>query len=328
MAEPRDALHPPDRFELGAQLGRGAVGVVHRAWDRVLGREVALKLLLVDRPTALQLERFRREGELARAIEHPNVVRLLATGTCQGRPCLAFELVEGARTLRAALPSIEPRRRIELLRDAARALGAAHARAVVHRDVKLDNLLVDPEGRVKVTDFGVATAAHLARLTRSGAIVGTPEALAPEQVQTGPVSPATDVWALGVALHEALLGEPPFGGEDLISLLQAIADAPLRPLAALDPTIDPALAAIVTRCLEKEPTRRWGDGEALARELDRWLAGGASRGASTIRCRSWSMSSPPNGGSPRSASWSATPRAHTSVAGETAPPLTCSGARA
>ena len=276
MDTPRSELAPPERFELGAPLGRGAVGMVHRAWDRVLGREVAVKLLLVDKPSAVQMERFRREGELARAIDHPHVVRLLAAGTCQGRPCLAFELVEQARTLRQALPDLEPRRVVELLRDAARALGAAHRVAVVHRDVKLDNLLLDGQSQVKVTDFGVATAAHLARLTRSGAIVGTPQALAPEQVSGGAVSPATDVWALGVALHEALLGEPPFGGEDMLQLLQRIVDAPLPPLARRG--VDAGLAAIVERCLEKEPARRYPDGDAVAAALDAWLSGEPSQG--------------------------------------------------
>ena len=270
---PREPV-PPERFELGAILGRGAVGVVHRAWDRVLQREVALKLLLVDRPTPVQMERFRREGELARAIDHPGGGRRLAAGTCQGRPALAFELVERARTLRQALEEGLPRRRvIELLRDAARALGAAHAAAIVHRDVKLDNLLLDGQGRLRVTDFGVATASHLARLTRSGAFVGTPRALAPEQLQGGGVhiSPATDVWAMGVALHEALLGEAPFQGEDMLQLLQQIVEAPLQ---LRERELDPGLAAIVRRCLEKDPARRYAHGDALADALDAWLAGG------------------------------------------------------
>lgn len=281
METPRSELAPPERFELGAPLGRGAVGVVHRAWDRVLGHEVALKLLLVDRPTPTQMERFRREGELSRAIEHPHVVRLLAAASYQGKPCLAFELVEQARTLREALPGLAPRRVVELLRDAARALGAAHRLAVVHRDVKLDNLLLDGRGQLKVTDFGVATAAHLARLTRSGALVGTPQALAPEQVSGGALSPATDVWALGVALHEALLGEPPFEGEDMLQLLQQIMDAPLASPARQG--VDAGLAAIVERCLEKDPARRYADGDAVADALEAWLAGNAPARATARR---------------------------------------------
>jgi serine/threonine protein kinase len=174
---------PPGRdvgpFTLLAPLGRGAMGAVWRARDRRTGQEVALKLAhgALDE---VRRERFLREGRIAAALSHPGLVAIRDVGEVPagqpgaGAPYVAYELVEGARTLDAALAGAPLRRRVELVRDAARALGAAHARGVVHRDVKPQNVLVDGQGRARVADFGLALGSDLERLTRTGAMVGTP----------------------------------------------------------------------------------------------------------------------------------------------------------
>ncbi|MCW8140581.1 MAG: serine/threonine protein kinase, partial [Planctomycetota bacterium] len=158
------------RYQLVRELGRGSFAVVHEAVALPDGPPVALKLLhprvLLLQPDAL--ERLRREVAAARAVDHPGVVRALDAGVVGGRPWVALELVEGARTLSEVMPTLPTRRRAELIRDAARALGHAHARGVVHRDVKPANLLVDRGGRLRVTDFGLAAARGFSPLTQSG----------------------------------------------------------------------------------------------------------------------------------------------------------------
>ncbi len=254
-------------------LGRGGMGAVYRARERSTGAEVALKLLHVD--TTTSGGRFAREGQLASAIDHPGVVKVLGRGHDGERPYLVYELVDGARTLDQAFEAAPLTRRVELLRDAARALGAAHAQGVVHRDVKPDNVLVDRTGRVRVTDFGLAAGRGLERLTRSGAALGTPSYMAPE-LATGDraaVGPPTDVWALGVMLFEALTGRAPFAGATLIELIAAITEAdPPRP-GTLTPGVPAALEEVCLRALSGDPAARQPDAAAFARELDGWLEG-------------------------------------------------------
>ncbi|MCO5164929.1 MAG: serine/threonine protein kinase [Planctomycetes bacterium] len=185
-----------DRFLLLGELGRGATGAVYRARDLERGGEVALKVALA-RPEWVRLQRFLREGEVTAALRHPNIVGIHSMGVADGRPYLAYELVEGARQLDEAARGAPLGRRVELVRDAARALGHAHARGVVHRDVKPANVLVDGAGRVRVADFGLAQALDHERLTVTGALLGTPAYMAPEQLRArrGDVGPPTDVWA-------------------------------------------------------------------------------------------------------------------------------------
>ena len=268
-----------ERFELGEELGRGAMGVVFRARDRHTGGLVALKVLL-DQGSQRRQERFRREGLIAGNLDHPGIVRALDAGETGGVVWLACELVEGGRSLHEDWQREDPQdarlRRVAQVRDAARALGHAHGRGVVHRDVKPGNVLLDREGGVRVTDFGLAAARGLERMTRTGAMVGTPQYMAPEQVaaERGEPSPATDVWALGVMLYQALSGELPFPGHDLVELAVQICERDPRPLRELDPTIDPALEAICHKALQRDQARRYRSGEALAQDLDQALRGG------------------------------------------------------
>jgi hypothetical protein len=260
-------------FELLAELGRGGMGVVHRARDTITGREVALKLVL-EGAEAARRARFLREGEVTAKLDHPGIVRVHSAGEADGRLYLAYELVPGARTLDQVLPGLPLRRRVEYVRDAARALGVAHAKGLVHRDVKAQNLLVDADGRLKVADFGLAMGDELERMTKTGALVGTPAAMAPEQFRgrRDQQGPATDVWALGVLLYEALTDEQPFGGGTITELMTSVCTAPPVPPAQRRGSVPRALQASCLRALSKDPAARQPDGEALARELDAWLA--------------------------------------------------------
>jgi serine/threonine-protein kinase len=263
------------RFELRGELGRGATAVVFRALERATGREVALKVAegALD---AKRQARFEREGELTARLEHPGIVTVHAAGQVGGRPWIAYEMVTGAGTLGAAMLGADLRRRVELLRDVARALGHAHALGVVHRDVKPDNVLVDEAGRVRVADFGLAGAVNLERLTQTGAMIGTPSYMAPEQYEgrREEIGPATDVWALGVMLYEALSGELPFQGTSLLALGAEITEArPTPPSKVAENTVPVGLETLALRCLQADARERPPHGEAFATALDGWLRG-------------------------------------------------------
>lgn len=260
-------------LELCGLLGEGGAGSVHRAVDRATGLTYALKLL--SRTTPEGLERFRREAEITAALVHPNIVKIHTAGARDGQPFIAYELVEGAHPLDQALASEPVRRRVEMLRDVARALGYAHRRGVVHRDVKPDNVLVGADGRVRLTDFGIAKSDEYARLTRTGASVGTPSFMAPEQItgEREKIGPATDVWALGVMLHQALTGRLPFEADSLPELAARICRG-LRESAASRATGVPrALEVVCQGALAPDPAARYPDGDAVAAALDAWLDG-------------------------------------------------------
>jgi serine/threonine-protein kinase len=259
-------------------LGAGAMGTVYRALDPGTGRHVALKVPKLSAGSARR-ERLLREGQAAARLSHPNIVRVHALGEDAGVAYLACELVEGARTFDQVAPELSQRERVELLRDAARAVGHAHAQGVLHRDLKPENLLVDAAGQLRVADFGLARLVGAEPLTQTGALVGTPAFMAPEQVlgALDRLSPATDVWALGATLHWALSGGVPFEGDGLAELAHGILHADPAPLPAETPA---ALAQVCGRALRKAPAQRIPDGEAFAAALDAWLDddGGAAGG--------------------------------------------------
>ncbi|MGE0713116.1 MAG: bifunctional serine/threonine-protein kinase/formylglycine-generating enzyme family protein [Planctomycetota bacterium] len=259
-------------YRLEALLGQGAMGAVYRATDGRVGRAVALKLPLAKAESKVR-ERLQREGLAAASLDHPHVLKVHDLGcTPEGQWYLAYELVEGARSFEDAALELPLRRRVELVRDAAQGLGHAHARGVVHRDVKADNLLLDAAGRLRVADFGLAKLSDVERLTQSGAVVGTPRTMSPEQAtgELAAVGPASDVWSLGVVLYWALSGGSyPFGGSNLIELMARICHA--RPPKLAD--TPRALEAVCLRALERDPAARYPDGAALAADLDAWLEG-------------------------------------------------------
>ncbi|MCO5167287.1 MAG: serine/threonine-protein kinase [Planctomycetes bacterium] len=279
-AEVAAALHDPGRafahFVLLEVLGRGGMGVVHRAWDLRLGRFVALKALRrLDDGRARRL--FEREARLAAGLAIPQVAAIHELGEHEGRPFISMQLIEGETFARAGRGG-DPRRAAALVRDAARVVEEAHRRGVVHRDLKPANLMLDAAGRVVVLDFGLARPAVAdagATGTASEVIAGTPEYMAPEQARggEGQVDARADVHALGACLFDLLVGRPPFASADRGEVIaQVLRDPPPRP-RALAPAVPPALEAVVLRCLEKDPARRYPSAGALADDLDRFLAG-------------------------------------------------------
>ena len=272
-------------LEVVSELGRGAFGVVLRARDAALGRDVALKVMR-DRGSPEQLQRFEREGRLLASLDAPGIIRVHGAGVADGRPYLVVELVEGARELDTYARPLPLAARVALVRDAARALGRAHARGVVHRDVKPANLLVDAEGRVRVTDFGLALGVDVERLTVSGAVLGTLLYMAPEQVigERDALGPPTDVFALGAVLYELACGRHPFDGVTQGEVMRQIALGTLDAPRAHAPEVSPALERVILRALALAPAERYPDGEALAAALDAVLSGPGA-GASPARRR-------------------------------------------
>jgi len=236
------------RWRLQGEIARGACGIVYRGTDVELERAVAVKVLKPSEAGAGARERFEREARLTARVEHPNVVRILAAGDHEGRPFYVMPLLEG-RPPAGPMPS---RDACALVAKLASALAAAHARGVVHRDLKPGNVLVC-DGEPVLTDFGVAGGPAAGPLTGSGELVGTPAYMSPEQIRAdGDLGPAADVWALGVLLFELHAGRLPFDGASFHALSRAILEDPAPPL----PGAPPAARALLARCLAKDPAGR------------------------------------------------------------------------
>jgi hypothetical protein len=274
-----------DGYRLVRELGRGGMGAVFQAEDDH-GRQVALKVVLSpDNPR--RVLRLEREGQIAAALNHPGIVRIHAAGTWEATPYLIYELVPGARTLDQVWNSHATDDLVGLIRDAARALGHAHEAGVVHRDIKPENLLIDDEERMRVADFGLACASDMGldRMTRTGTFLGTAPYASPEQLQgrLSDMGPPADVWALGVVLYETLCGNLPFLAETFREQLDLVtAGAPVFP-REIQPSISPELERVILKALRPDPRRRYANGEELAQDLDRVLAGDAPAAPRRLR---------------------------------------------
>lgn len=251
------------------------MGEVHLAYDRYTRATVAVKLS--TRQGERASHRFRREGLIASGFDHPGLVKILASGAHRGRPYLVYALVPGACSLEFVFPHAKPRRRIEILRDVSLALGHVHRCGVVHRDVKPANILLDVAGQVHLCDFGLAYSGDLPSLLPRTVAVGTPAFMSPEQASGKTPTPAADVWSVGVLLYEALTDELPFDGDTWRELRNDIILAdPYRP-REINPDAPPALEVICMKALRSDPRHRYRDGNAMARDLSRYLHGGLPR---------------------------------------------------
>jgi len=265
-----------DRYELEELVGTGGMSSVFRAHDRQLERRVAIKILhehYAEDPE--YLERFRREARAVARLSHPNIVTVIDRGDDGGRQYIVFEHVDGENLKELVLRSgrLSVRRALELALAVADGLAFAHDHGLVHRDVKPQNVLLSSEGEVKVTDFGIARSLHMEHgVTQTGTVLGTGEYLAPEQASGKPVSPATDVYSLGVVLWELLAGDVPFVGENFVAVALRHVNEPPPPLRERRPDVSPRLDAAVQRALAKDPARRFPSMNAFAKELRACLA--------------------------------------------------------
>lgn len=258
-----------DRWSIGRRLGAGGTSVVFAAEDLELGRWVALKVLAADPTRGQLLERFHRELAIARRLEHPNIVRMFGEGQVDGLRWLSMELLTGVdlkqHLARGPLSLTETMR---LLLHACAALGHAHAHGVLHRDVKPANLFLTRTHLLKLTDFGHARPTGTSALTQAGLLVGTPEFMSPEQVTADrPLTPACDLYALGVVAYQMLTGTTPFRHPQVLPLLMMHLRERPRPLVERRPDVPPGLAALVHRMLEKDPAARPPSADAIRAEL-------------------------------------------------------------
>jgi eukaryotic-like serine/threonine-protein kinase len=259
-----------NKFELHQLIGEGAMGVVWKAYDTVLRRYVALKLLGSSfLKTPEMRERFLREARAAGALQHPNIITVYDLGEATGQLFIAMELVEG-RDLSDLIAAREPlalERKLDIVIEMLQGLGYAHDRGVIHRDIKPSNVRVAADGRIKIMDFGIARLQSSVDATGSGAIVGTPTYMAPEQITNGAITPATDVFAVGCLLYELLTYQKPFEGESVHGVLYQVLTTDPKPLRTVAPSIPASLERVITRSMAKAPQDRYETAKQLRTTL-------------------------------------------------------------
>src|SRR5690242_4529572 len=265
-----------DRYELEELLDHGGMSTVYRGRDRLLERTVALKVLHAHfGDDAEYVERFRREARAVAQLSHPNIVTVIDRGSSDGHQFIVFEYVEGENLKQLVERSgpLSVDRTLELGIQIADALAFAHAHGLVHRDVKPQNVLIDSAGDAKVTDFGIARSLDVEEgVTQTGTVLGTSNYLSPEQASGKPVTPATDVYSLGVVLFELLTAEVPFPGENFVAVAMKHINEPPPDLTERRPDVPLRLVAAVEKALEKDPARRFRSMDAFAWELRQCLA--------------------------------------------------------
>lgn len=263
-------------FDLIEEIGRGGMGVVYRAQQRRLGREVALKLILIDHlSSGTERARFYAEAKSAARLDHPHIVPVYELGEHEGRPYLCMKLIEGETLLhrlsRGALSAEEAAR---IMIPLCEAVQYAHDNSVLHRDIKPSNILIDPTGAPILTDFGLAKDMRdPATVTRTGAVVGTPAYMSPEQAAGGRpgVDPTSDVYSLGAVLYHMVTGQPPFQGRTGLETVLMVLDQDPPSPRSLSPKLDRDLEMIILRCLQKPSDLRYSSAAALASDLDAFL---------------------------------------------------------
>jgi eukaryotic-like serine/threonine-protein kinase len=262
------------RYEIVSELGRGAMGVVYKAMDPVIGRTVAVKTIrLSEEGTGLSrpelLTRFQTEARAAGLLTHPNIVVVFDAGEEDGLYYITMELVEG-KSLQALLDSghaFPLPRTLRIMEQTCSALQFAHERNVVHRDIKPANLMLTADDTVKVTDFGTAKILQFGTVQQTAHVMGTPSYMSPEQVKGRAVDGRSDIFSLGVMLYEMVTGEKPFPGQNITTVIYKIVNEDPVPPRQIDPSIHPGISAVVMRALAKEPEQRYQSCREMLEDL-------------------------------------------------------------
>src|ERR1700684_70080 len=261
MIEPETIID--GRYRVLSRLGSGGMAEVYLAEDQLLGRQVAVKVLHQHFAEDQEfVERFRREASSAAALSHQNIVGIFDRGEWNGTYYIAMEYVAG-RSLKSIVRddgALDPATAIDIVVQILRGARFAHKRGVVHRDLKPHNVILDEEGRARVTDFGIARAGA-SEMTLTGSIMGTAQYLSPEQAQGHTVSGRSDLYAVGIILYELLTGVVPFDGETAVAIAFKQVSAEPRPPSELQPGVSRALDAVVLRALAKDPAQRYADAD-------------------------------------------------------------------
>jgi eukaryotic-like serine/threonine-protein kinase len=265
-----------DRYEVGPLLGAGGMAEVYEGRDRLLARRVAIKVLQSQfaRDQGFLL-RFKREAQAAASLSHPNVVGVYDTGSEDGTHFIVMEYVEG-RTLKDVIRQegpLYPDRAAEICADVCSALVAAHARGLIHRDIKPGNVMLTPDGKVKVMDFGIARATSSETITQTAAVIGTAQYISPEQAQGQPVDFRSDLYSLGCCLYEMLTGKVPFTGANAVAIAYRHVREDPTPPRTLNPDVPVALEAICLKAMAKLPDNRFQTAAEFRSDLERFRNG-------------------------------------------------------
>ena len=262
-----------NRYEIVRLLGQGGMGAVYQAHDRELDRQVAIKVIRADMAANPEiLRRFKQELILARQITHKNVIRIFDLGQADGIKFITMEYIEG-ENLQGVLrrkKKLEPAEAANIMAQVCRALEAAHAEGVIHRDLKPQNIMLDKSGRAYVMDFGIARSMFAAGMTQTGALIGTPDYMSPEQAKGLALDARSDLFSLGIIFYEMLSGAVPFDADTTMGKLWKRTNEPARPLAELDKTIPQPLCDIVRKCLEIDPQKRFASAAELLSQIEVW----------------------------------------------------------
>src|SRR5579885_368515 len=270
------------RYELREPIATGGMATVYKAWDTRVERIVAVKVLRsLAKTDRRAIERFRREAHAAARLSHPNAVTIYDFLEERGEHYLIMEFVEGVNLKQylAQKGTLAPPEAVRISSQICAVLQVAHANGFIHRDIKPQNIMVMPDGQAKLTDFGIVRVMEAAGLTNTGIVLGTADYLAPEQARGDPLSPASDLYSLGVVLYEMLAGRPPFVGSSAVQVAMQHANNVPPPPSKYNPRIPRALELVITKALQKEPGRRYPDAEAMRQALRESLKKSIEEGA-------------------------------------------------
>src|SRR3954471_10157341 len=272
------------RYRLEAKLGSGGMSTVYLPRDETLDRAVAGKVMHREMSEqADQLERFRQEARAVAKLSHPNVVAVIDAGEDKGHPYIVFEYVEG-ETLKqriARLGALDTQEALAYAIEIARGLTVAHARNMVHRDIKPQNVLIDADGRAKLTDFGISRQLEQDGMTATGRVLGTTDYVAPEQAMGMGVDPRSDIYSLGVVLYEMLIGQVPFHADSQVGVAMKHVNEELPDVQRRRPEVSAAVALVVERATAKDPSERYQQVSEMIDDLETALEVEAARAGST-----------------------------------------------